>query len=116
MSLRNRFTVLFVAFAILATALEGLLSWSTARRYLEEALDQRLVAIAGVAADLQLKDDLPFLLILEPEEEDDQLWRDYQNSLALVRSYVIRPNLPWEPATGAFRYTAPSRLDRHRRS
>ena len=103
MSLRNRFTVLFVAFAILATALEGLLSWSTARRYLEEALDQRLVDIAGVAADLQLKDDLPFLLILEPEEEDDQLWRDYQNSLQrLVRSYVDRADIfRWEPGDRA---------------
>ena len=59
-SLRNRFTTLFVAFAIIATVLEGLLSWSAASRYLEESLDQRLVDIAGVAAGLKLKDELPF--------------------------------------------------------
>lgn len=99
MSLRNRFTVLFVAFAILATALEGLLSWSAASRSLEESLDQRLVDIAGIAADFELKDELPFLLLLEPEEEADSLWRDYQVVLQqLTREYVDRADIfRWTP-------------------
>jgi len=98
-SLRNRFTVLFVAFAILATALEGLLSWSAASRSLEESLDQRLVDIAGVAADLNLKDELAFLLLLERDEESDPLWRTYQEALQrLTQGYVDRADIfRWAP-------------------
>lgn len=103
MSLRNRFTVLFVAFAILATALEGLLSWSAASRSLEESLDQRLVDIAGVAADLQLKDELAFLLLLERDEEADSLWRSKQQVLQrLTQGYVDRADIfRWTPGDRA---------------
>ncbi len=103
MSLRNRFTVLFVAFAILATALEGLLSWSAASRSLEEALDQRLVDIAGVAADLNLKDELAFLLLLEQDEESNPLWRTYQEALQrLTQEYVDRADIfRWTPGDRA---------------
>ncbi len=103
MSLRNRFTVLFVAFAILATALEGLLSWSAASRSLEEALDHRLVDIAGVAADLNLKDELAFLLLLEQDEEGDSLWRTYQEALQrLTQEYVDRADIfRWTPGDRA---------------
>ena len=112
MSLRNRFTILFVAFAILATALEGLLSWSAASRYLEESLDQRLVDIAGVAADLKLKDELPFLLLLGSDEESDELWRTYQETLQrLTREHVDRADIfrwtPGDRAATAIVTTAP---------
>jgi len=88
-----------VAFAILATALEGLLSWSAASRSLEESLDQRLVDIAGVAADLNLKDELAFLLLLERDEESDPLWRTYQEALQrLTQGYVDRADIfRWAP-------------------
>lgn len=80
MSLRNRFTVLFVTFAVLATALEGVLAWSTANRHLEEALDQRLRDLAGVTAEQSLR-AAEALLLLEPGAENSREWRDIQLSL-----------------------------------
>ena len=88
MSLRNRFTVLFVAFAIMATALEGVLSWNAARQQLEESLEQRLLDVAGVAHELALRDE-EALLLLEPGAEDSPEWRRIQSTLQrLVTGFV----------------------------
>lgn len=88
MSLRNRFTILFVGFAIVATALEGVLAWSTAKRHLEESLQQRLVDMAGVASELSLRDE-DALLLLEAGAEDSEEWRDIQLVLQrLVTDFV----------------------------
>ncbi len=80
MSLRSRFTLLFVAFAILATALEGVLAWSTAKRHLEESLQQRLLDMAGVASELSLREGAA-LLLLEPGAENSAEWRRVQQVL-----------------------------------
>ena len=50
MSLRNRFTLLFIVFAVLITALAGWLVWSGAERSLEEQMDRAVLDVAGVTA------------------------------------------------------------------
>ncbi len=77
MSLRNRFTVLFVGFAIVATALEGVLAWNASQRHLEDALQQRLLDIVGVARELSLR-EADALLLFEPGAENSDEWRDVQ--------------------------------------
>ncbi len=90
MNLRNRFTVFFVAFAILVTTLEGVLTWSTARDHLEGALEQRLLAVAGVAAtlneDLRLRSYLQFLA---PGQESGEEWTRLQSSLQVLANEFV---------------------------
>jgi len=88
MSLRNRFTILFVGFAIVATALEGVLAWNASQRHLEEALQQRLLDIVGVARELSLRES-DALLLLEPGAENSDEWRGVQIVLQrLVGGFV----------------------------
>lgn len=80
MTLRNRFTLLFVVFAVLITALVGWLAWSAADRSLEEQLDKGVLDVAGVAAEqFRIAEDL--LSHLEPGEEQGILYRDYRRFL-----------------------------------
>lgn len=51
MTLRNRFAVLFVAFAVVITAIGGLLTWSAAKQTLEEQMDRGLLDVAHLVAD-----------------------------------------------------------------
>ncbi len=90
MNLRNRFTVFFVAFAILVTTLEGVLTWSTARNHLEGALEQRLLAVAGVAATLD--EDLrlaSYLRFLGPGQEGGEEWQRLHLSLQTLASEFV---------------------------
>lgn len=107
MSLRNRFTVLFVAFAILATALEGVLAWNAASRQLEESLEHRLLDVAGVAHELVLGVD-EALLLLEPGAEDTDEWREIQSALQrLVTGFVDGADVfRWMPGDRVARVVA----------
>lgn len=112
MSLRNRFTILFVAFAVLATALEGILSWSAAKRQLEESLDHRLRDVAGVAHQLALGQD-EALLLLEPGAEDSDEWRRIQSALQrLVTGFVDGADvfrwMPGDPVATVLATPAPA--------
>ena len=118
MSLRNRFTILFVAFAVLATTLEGILSWSAARRQLEESLDHRLLDVAGVAHQLALRDDAA-LLLLEPGAEGSDEWRRIQSTLQrLVTGFVDGADvfrwMPGDPVADGARNAGTRRLGRDR--
>ena len=107
MSLRNRFTVLFVAFAILATALEGVLAWNAASRQLEESLEHRLLDVAGVAHELVLGVD-EALLLLEPGAENTDEWREIQSALQrLVSGFVDGADVfRWMPGDRVARVVA----------
>ncbi len=107
MSLRNRFTVIFVAFAILATALEGVLAWNAAARQLEESQEQRLLDVAGVAGELAL-DQEEALLLLEPGAEDTGDWIDIQLALQrLVTGFVDGADVfSWRPGDPVARVVA----------
>lgn len=50
MTLRNRFTVLFVVFAVIITAIGGWLTLSGASRSLEEQMERGLLDVAGLVA------------------------------------------------------------------
>ena len=79
-----------MAFAILVTTLEGILTWSTARQHLEEALEHRLLAVAGVAASLN--DDLrlaDYLRFLAPGQESGEEWRELQISLQVLANEFV---------------------------
>ncbi len=101
MSLRNRFTLLFVVFAVLITALEGWLAWSAADHSLEEQLDKAVLNVAGVAANqIALIRETPSHYGLD-EVQDSDLYEDYRRFLVYLtdhghaeRADVFR----WDPA------------------
>ena len=99
MTLRNRFTLLFVVFAVVITALEGWLAWRAADRSLEEQMDKALLDVAGVAAD-QFEDADQLLSWVEPgDEEDSYNYEEYQEVLQhLENGYVQEADLfQWSP-------------------
>ena len=99
MTLRNRFTLLFVAFAVLITALEGWLAWSAADRSLEEQMDRALGEVASVVAD-QFSPAANLLSWLEPGAEDSPNYEEFQGILKrLVQSgYIERADyFRWSP-------------------
>lgn len=97
MSLRRRYILTLVAFALLLTAAMGWFSWRTAERALEEELDEKLLWVAGAAAEMHLGQNAPTLLAFLPglEEEESQAyistWSRLQGLLKYVdAAYVVR--------------------------
>ena len=81
MSLRNRFTLLFVVFAVVITALGGWLAWRAAHRSLEQQMDNALRNVAGVAA-YEFRDADDYLEGIRPGEELLNLnYLEYQETL-----------------------------------
>ena len=80
MTLRNRFTVFFVTFAVGISALGGWLSWNAISQALEDQLDSELLSVGGVARELVFRAD-EGLLLLDAGQEDTNEWREYQAQL-----------------------------------
>ena len=89
MTLRNRFTAFFVAFAVLISALGGVLTWNAARQALEEQLDRELLSAGALARESLFRAD-EVLLLLEEGQVPPSVWFDYQNALRqMVASGVV---------------------------
>lgn len=96
MSLRRQFVLVFVAFSVVVSALGAGLAYRTASRALEESLDDKLVQVAGAAADIGLSAQI-LLGFQEGMEEN----RTYQSEKAKIEQmtrfvdavYVFRQDL-----------------------
>lgn len=89
MTLRNRFTAFFVAFAVLISALGGLLTWNAAREALEQQLDRELLSAGELAREALFRAD-EVLLLLEEGQNPPPDWFDFQNSLRqMIASGVV---------------------------
>ena len=80
MTLRNRFTAFFVAFAVLISALGGLLTWNAAHRALEEQLDRELLSAGELARETLFRQD-EVLLLLEEGQDPPPDWFLFQDRL-----------------------------------
>ena len=80
MTLRNRFTAFFVAFAVLISALGGVLTWNAAHRALEEQLDRELLSAGELAKETLFRQD-EVLLLLEEGQEPPPDWFVFQDRL-----------------------------------
>ncbi len=98
MSLRNRFTLLFVVFAVLITALAGWLVWSGADRSLEEQMDKAVLEVAGVTA-YQFQIAGGHLSSLQAGFElESPNYVEYQRILQHLKRYVTRADVfRWSP-------------------
>ncbi len=86
MNLRRRFALALVAFSLLLTLGGGTLVYRLTSRALEEELDEKLVWVAGAAAEVGL--DGETLLNLRPGDEVFLLWQSNHNRLLRLRRYV----------------------------
>ena len=85
-TLRGRFVLVFMTFSLVVTASVGFVSWWIARDALELELDERLVEVAGAAAETGLQSSL--VLALEPGEEDLSAWASTHEMLRRLRRFV----------------------------
>ena len=85
-TLRSRFVLVFMTFSLVVTAAVGFVSWWIARDALELELDERLVEVAGAAAETGLQSSL--VLALEPGEEDLSAWGSTHEMLRRLRRFV----------------------------
>ena len=100
MRLRNRFALFFVAFAVAISAFQGALNWNASQRTLEEALDKRLLDVAGVAGAVAFGADDALLGLQPGHEEGEDIWVEYRALLLRLREgdYVDRADIfRWEP-------------------
>ena len=89
MTLRNRFTAFFVAFAVLISALGGLLTWSAAREALEQQLDRELLSAGELARESLFRAD-EVLLLLEEGQNPPPEWFRFQDALRqMIASGVV---------------------------
>ena len=86
MNLRRRFALVLVIFSLLLTLGGGILAYRVTSRALEEELDEKLVWVAGAAAEVGL--DGETLLNLRPGDEVFLLWQSNHNRLLQLRRYV----------------------------
>lgn len=86
MNLRGRFTVALVGFSLILTAAGSVLAWRVTSRALEDELDEKLLTVAGAAADVGLVGG--DLVNLRPGDEASGLWSAYHQRLAPLKEYV----------------------------
>ncbi len=97
MSLRRKYILLLVGCSLLITVAGGWSAWTLASRAIERELDEKLVWVAGAAAEVGL--DAEFMLALRPGDEDRPFiydpWRE--RLLALLpyvdAAHVVRRDL-----------------------
>jgi two-component system OmpR family sensor kinase len=85
-SLRRRFVLTFVAFSVLLTTTGGLLAWFVTKDQVERELDEKLVWVAGAAADVGGLDGLAEGLT--PGAEGTGLYAVALSRLRLLQNYV----------------------------
>ncbi len=86
MSLRRKYILVFVGFCLLLTLGGGWLAWRAASGALERELDQKLVWVAGAAAEVGLQANP--LLALQPGDENSSLYQPNRERLLRLLTYV----------------------------
>ncbi|MCA9738724.1 MAG: HAMP domain-containing protein, partial [Gemmatimonadetes bacterium] len=86
MTLRRRFVLTFVAFALALTVAGGLLAWTFTRAQVERELDEKLLAVAGITADVGGMEGLA--VGLTPGMEQTQAYQLLAQRLRLMTRYV----------------------------
>ena len=86
MSLRRKYVLIFVGFCLFLTLGGGWLAWRITSGALEAELDQKLVWVAGAAAEVGLQANP--LLALQPGDEDSSLYQPYRERLLRLLRYV----------------------------
>jgi signal transduction histidine kinase len=86
MNLRRRFALVLVGFSLALTLGGGFLVYQVTSRALEDELNEKLVWVAGAAAEVGL--DGETLLNLRAGDERFLLWQSNHNRLLLLRRYV----------------------------
>ena len=86
MNLRRKYILVFVGFCLLLTLGGGHLAWRTANAALENELDQKLVWVAGAAAEVGLQANP--LLALQPGDENSSLYLPNRERLLRLLRYV----------------------------
>lgn len=96
LTLRNRFAVLFVTFAVLISVLVGWLAWSTARQILaNEINDKHEKATRLIAHGVRAEDIVDY----RPGYERLELWQTRQRELDQHRNSVFPvPQVVWPTA------------------
>lgn len=83
LTLRNRFAVLFVTFAVLISVFVGLVTWNTARRILEDEINDKHETVTSlIAHDTQAEDIMDYRLGYEQVE----VWQARQRDLVRLKS------------------------------
>ena len=86
MTLRRKYILIFVGFSLLLTLGGGWLAWRAASGALERELDEKLVWVAGAAAEVGLQANP--LLALQPGDEDSSLYQPNRERLLRLLRYV----------------------------
>lgn len=86
MSLRRQFVVVFVAFSVVLTAVGGLIAWLETSRALEQELDEKLLWVAGAAAEVGFDPD--FLRSFQPGSEYTLEWTSQYERLRSLQRWV----------------------------
>ena len=86
MNLRHKYILLFGGFCLVLTLGGGHLAWRAANGALENELDQKLVWVAGAAAEVGLQANP--LLALQPGDEDSSLYLPNRERLLRLLRYV----------------------------
>ncbi len=86
MSLRRKYVLIFVGFCLVLTLGGGWLAWRAASGALERELDQKLVWVAGAAAEVGLQANP--LLALRPGDEGSSLYQPNRERLLRLLRYV----------------------------
>ncbi len=97
MSLRRKFIFVFVAFSVGLTAVGGAMTWRAASGALETELDEKLVWVAGAAAEVGLQGQ--WVLELRPGDENNPTWDVYHTRLRGLLDYVDEAQIFREDGT-----------------
>lgn len=101
MTLRWKFVLVFVLFAATLTAAGGWLAWRTASEALEAELDEKLLWVAGAAAETGLSHGGDLISQLQPGDDEDEeaLYHAYHERLIALEdagyvdeAYIFAPD------------------------